>query len=309
VSFLRTVVILVLVVTTFPAMARADDEARARELFTAGREAMNRGDYQAACNKFEASLALFRRASMLLNLGACHEKLGELATALRYWRDGLSALEIDDPRVSTAKDAIAGLETRTPRIAVRLPPDLPSEALVAIDGEAIALSELSEPVCVDPGTHALTVDAPGREQWRVSVEAGEGRLLDVELELGPEVAPDVVTVTEPNTAQLVMGWVIGGVGVAGIAMGAVTGGLVLDRKATVEEHCQGDVCTDPAGVEAADEGRTLSILSTAGFIGGAALVGVGIALVLTAELGDDDEERTAMSLTFSPRGVAVAGTF
>src|SRR5688572_15982089 len=87
----------------------ADDETRARDLFTEGRDAMNRGDYAIACAKFEESMRLFRRASMLLNLGACNEKLGKLATSLRYWQEGVSALEITDPRYETSKEEVRRL--------------------------------------------------------------------------------------------------------------------------------------------------------------------------------------------------------
>jgi hypothetical protein len=288
------------------ASADEDAEERARVLFTEGRDAMDRNDYATACEKFGESLRLFRRASMLLNLGACNEKLGRLGTALAYWREGLSALQITDrERVQKAKEEIAALERRAPRVLLTLPRDLPAQSIVAVDGAALAAARWSEPIYLDPGDHALTLDVPGRKQRRVTVSVVEGQEVPITLERGAAIAPDVITVTEPNTAQLVVGWTLGGLGVAGLVVGAVTGGLVLDRKSVVEEHCNDDdICADDTGVEAAEEGRTLAIVSTVGFVAGAALVTAGIILLVTADTGDED-----LHVALSPSGVSLRGRF
>lgn len=266
---------------------------------------MQARDFQRACDRFEASLRLFRRASMLLNLGACNDELGKLATALGYWREGVSAMQIDDPRMTTAKAAVADLERRAPRVSVTLPGELPPEALVALDGAAIPRERLDAPLYVDPGDHELTLDAPGHAQGRTTVRAVSGTTRYVYLPLGEALEPDVITVTEPSTTQLVVGWVLGGIGVASITMGAVTGGLVLDRKATVEDLCRDDVCSAQAGVDAAAEGRSLAIASTVGFIAGGALTAIGIVLIVTASIDDEP----ALTLNVVPNGLALRGTF
>jgi hypothetical protein len=68
----------------------------------------------------------------------------------------------------------------------------------------------------------------------------------------------------------------GGVGIAGLAVGGITGGLALGKKSIVDEHCEDTRC-DHEGKLAADSGRTLSIVSTVAF-------GVGIAGVATATI-------------------------
>jgi hypothetical protein len=303
----RSLIVLLVVCASLwarPAAAQADAEERARVLFTEGRDAMDRGDYATACQKFDESLRIFRRASMLLNLGACNEKLGRLATALRYWREGLSALQITDrERVQKAKEEIAALEQRAPRVVLVLPGDLPSQSIVAVDGAALERERASEPIYLDPGEHTLTLDAPGRRQWRAAVHLREGEEVRLEVALGEPIAPDVVTVSEDDGAQALLGWVIGGVGAAGIVMGAVTGGLVLDRKATVEELCTAeDLCSDQAGVDAASEGRAFAVASTVGFIAGAALVGIGVLLIVTADDGGAE-------VALSPSGLSLRGRF
>ena len=87
-----------------------DREERAKQLFFEAHEATDRGDDATACRKFEESLLLFRRASTLLNLGECSERLGKVATALRYWTQAAALLESSDPRMALTKQHIARVD-------------------------------------------------------------------------------------------------------------------------------------------------------------------------------------------------------
>jgi hypothetical protein len=75
------------------------------------------------------------------------------------------------------------------------------------------------------------------------------------------------------------GFVLGGIGVAGIATGAVTGILALGRASTVKSHCPGDAC-DPQGLDAASQGKWLAPTSTVAFVAGGAFLAAGAYLVL-----------------------------
>ena len=74
-----------------------------------------------------------------------------------------------------------------------------------------------------------------------------------------------------------LGFVLGGVGVAGLATGAVTGLLALDRGSTVKSHCP-DLACDPQGLSAASQGQWLAPTSTVAFIAGGVLVAAGAVL-------------------------------
>jgi hypothetical protein len=77
--------------------------------------------------------------------------------------------------------------------------------------------------------------------------------------------------------------VVGGVGVAGLAIGVVTGFMAMGDASTFKANCTSNgACSNQAGVDAASAGKTASALSTAGFIGGAVLTGVGVYLLLTS---------------------------
>lgn len=91
-----------------------------------------------------------------------------------------------------------------------------------------------------------------------------------------------------------LGYVIGSVGVAGLITGAVTGVLLLQKKAFVDDHCPAKRF-DPQGLEATKSGETLGIVTTACLITGVVGVGAGTYLVLSAGSGVDP---SAASLAF-----------
>jgi len=64
----------------------------------------------------------------------------------------------------------------------------------------------------------------------------------------------------------------GGVGVASLLVGGVTGILSLKKVSTVKDHCDGNLACDAEGVDAASSGHTFSTISTITLIAGGALV-------------------------------------
>jgi hypothetical protein len=72
---------------------------------------------------------------------------------------------------------------------------------------------------------------------------------------------------------------LGGLGIAGVAVGATAGLLTLEEKGIAEDHCSSTlrVC-DTVGVQANENGLTLSRVSLVGFLVGA--LGIGGAIVL-----------------------------
>jgi hypothetical protein len=69
---------------------------------------------------------------------------------------------------------------------------------------------------------------------------------------------------------------VGGVGVAGVAAGIITGLMAGSRHATAEQKCPERSCIEGSeGAEALDSFRTLRTVSTIGYVVG----GVGLAAV------------------------------
>jgi hypothetical protein len=123
----------------------------------------------------------------------------------------------------------------------------------------------------------------------LSIAVGEAKALELTLPDAPPAAASVAPPAErePEPQDRVnplrtWAWAIGGVGLAGVAAGSVTGILVLQKKATVTDHCVGSACDD-VGKEAGDAGKTLAAVSTVSFGIGLTAVATSIALLIATE--------------------------
>ena len=97
-------------------------------------------------------------------------------------------------------------------------------------------------------------------------------------------------------------YVIGGIGVAGVALGSVTGILVFGKKSTVKDDCAGSSCSS-AGVSAANSGKTLAIVSDIGF--GVGIVGLAASAVLLLTRSKAESAAQAVAPRWQP---LLAGT-
>jgi hypothetical protein len=104
--------------------------------------------------------------------------------------------------------------------------------------------------------------------------------------------------------------VLGGVGIAGVAVGAVTGVMVLGKKSTVDEECNEQKRCSQTGLDAADAGSTLGTVSGIGFIAGGVLLGAGAVLVLTSGGGSGSKGSDGgTALHLGPGRIAWSGRF
>jgi len=88
--------------------------------------------------------------------------------------------------------------------------------------------------------------------------------------------------TSGGSGAKAVGFVIGGVGIASLVVGGITGGMVIAKKQTVEQHCDAKKACDPQGLDAASSGKTLSTVSTITVAAGAALLATGVVIVLVS---------------------------
>ena len=103
----------------------------------------------------------------------------------------------------------------------------------------------------------------------------------------PEPAPASAPAPEPDTtepagsSQVIWGWVGIGVGVAGVATGAVTGAMLTSQRGELDESCVGTRCP-PSKQDDVDRYNQLRPIPTIGFAVGAVGLGAGLYLLLTA---------------------------
>lgn len=304
--------------------ALAQDVAAAEVLFNRGVADMDAGRYDAACPAIAESQRLDPRPGTLFAQAECNAKAGKIATAMALYEDYQRSVASQPPaikgkhgdRLKIARGQIDKLRSAVPSLTLVLPPDAPRDARVRRDGTELSAAALGIALPVDPGAHVVTVEAPGRRasEQRFTVERGQKKT--VELTVGgaataepatpppaSESAPADSAPAKPGQGQRVAGFVVGGVGAATLILGAITGGLTLAKKSTIDANCSGTSCNHE-GKLAADSAKTTGLVSTIGFSVGAAGLVAGTVLLLTAP--KKVEEKVARyHLLVGPDGVTL----
>jgi hypothetical protein len=132
----------------------------------------------------------------------------------------------------------------------------------------------------------LVAVAPDHERRAYTVTSVEGQASELVVEPGPRLPPPPVRV---GSNRLTLGFVAGGIGVSAIAMGVVTGLVVIQRGAEKGRLCPDNTCasgvaeTNARSVDST--GNALSVISTSAFAVGALGLAAGTYLVLTAPKG------------------------
>lgn len=288
-----------------PVAADEDPKARAQKLFFEGLTDIQAGNKRAGCTKLRESLSLFATPNTLFNVARCDEDEGRIAAALEYWQRGLSLIDAKDPRAKVAKERIEVLDARVPRLRV-ISPAGPAIGALSLDGTELAPGRLEAPLRVEPGKHVIVVRAPGREDKRYEVDLAEKERTEVVALPGPEVvpveAPKPPPLTSssaevpqpssptPGTGRRTAGFVVGGVGLAGIVAAGITGGMLVARDGQIRKDCNDDgVCRKGSeGYTLSQNSGPLLVGNTVAWGVGIAGIAAGLALVLTAPSGKGD---------------------
>jgi hypothetical protein len=139
---------------------------------------------------------------------------------------------------------------------------------------------------VDVGEQVVVVRASGRADttYRLAVSEGDHKELVVRAGaslIKPKAPPSRPEHDEPERRDQTLAYVIGGVGVAGIAVAAVTGVMILGKKQTINERCTDTHTCDSEGMDAVDSAKALTPINYAAWAVGLAGLGTGTALFLT----------------------------
>jgi hypothetical protein len=285
------------------ALAQSRDVAGAEKLYSDGEKLRNAGNWVEACAKFEGSLALDPAAGTLLQLVACAERDGKVATAWARLKEARS-LNADTPSEKTRTEISAFIDAAIARIEPTIPMlrvDVvgPTRSVVKRDGQAvIAAVELP----VDPGIHTIVVQADGfvevtrevqltlgqRETLTVRMDAVKPSGIERPKQVVPGVSPPR---EEPKDEGLsgvqVGGLIVGSVGVAtlvtSIALGVVASSKAAELEALGCEDLGESLACGASSFESAtqlsSEGRTLATVSTVTTFVGAAALGAGVLML------------------------------
>jgi hypothetical protein len=267
--------------------------ARAEALFRAGRDALRDGDYARACAQFRESDKLDPQPGTKLNLAACEEKRGRLATALDLFRVVERELPATDERAKIAKGRVAVLDQRIPRVRFELAPGAPEGTVVRLGEVELARATIGVEMPLDPGKHEIVISAAGFSEKRETIELAEGERRTVPVAPGPKEADSSTLDPGPppdsgGSSDKTLAYVLGGVGIAGVVVGGVAGVMTLQKKSVADDECDDalKICSQE-GKDANDAGRTLGTVSTIGFVVGAIGLGAGAYFLLSDSGGKE----------------------
>ncbi len=173
-------------------------------------------------------------------------------------------------------------------------------------------------VAVDGGTHTIEASAPGKKPWSSQVvvaSSSDAKTVAVPaLEDGPQpletaqpsVAPAAPDVHTNGGNVRVAGFVVGGVGVAGIVAGSIFGAMAGSKASAAKRECvpvsNCQANTNPAAGSDMNTAGTFADVSTVAFVAGGALVATGVVLYLVGR-----PKASAAALQWTPTVVAHGG--
>ena len=296
---------------TSPALAADSSEARAaaQVLFDQGKDLVKAGKFAEACPKFEESQRLDPRIGTQFNLADCFEHIGRTASAWTNFVDVASSTKAagQADREQVVRARVAVLERKLSRVTVRVDGAGVAGLHVTRDGTDIGHALWGTPVPTDPGEHRIEASAPGKIAWKstftvgssassstVSVPALANDPAAFKVPEGERTAPLVGPIAPPSgqvpdqippssgTGQRVAGGILGGVGVAGIVVGAIFGSTAGSRYDASKAHCRTATLCTAEGLELVNQARGAATVSTIGIVAGGALFVGGLVVFLTA---------------------------
>ena len=304
--------------------AGGTDPATAREQLKIGYQLAQDNKCAEAIPHLAESLKLDPRAITLINLADCEEKTGKLADAAVHWADARARAQAEGQKqIEDEAAARAGsLDAKIPRLTINLAKTAPPDAIVERDGVALGAPSLGVALPMDPGAHAITVKSKGHADAKQDVTLKEGDKQTIEVDAGPVSGPATPPPVGPPVEEKKSGMSplvpIGfGVGLAGLAVGTITGIMALGKGSDADSACPEldgkRRCNSKDALDSAESGKTLGTVSTIGFIVGGVGVGVGIVGLIIGGSKSEKVELAAkakkLDFAVGPSSFLLKGTF
>lgn len=282
-----------------PAAAQEPDVAT---LVAEAKQLIDTANYERGCPKLQAANERQPAVDTLVALADCYFRWGKSASAWARLREaaGLAARTGDGGRAQELQLRADKLEPTLARLSVIVHEPVPAGLVVTLDGEPIELlGSFVAPTPIDPGPHTIAARAPGRTTMKTTLELRLGSgTTTFEIDAAGSSAPAIAehgdvqaagaaAAAAPAPAAGWSGQQVVGVGLGALGLTSITASLVGGLLAKSENdrsnedgRCIDGFCTQ-AGIDRRVNARDIAEVATALFIGGAALAGAGIVLLLT----------------------------
>jgi hypothetical protein len=206
---MKKLVVTIVVAIAFAATASAEDRKKAAKLFEAGEAAYADADFQNAAQYFEAAYAQYAAPEIAFSAAQAYRLLsGKEVQRPEYVKRAIELYELYVGKIGKGArvgDALAHLDKLRARwrdlVASGKATDANmvydrtqltilvdtriAGAVVRIDGKDVQANKY---VDVDPGNHAVDVEAPGHAPFRQTVEVAKGSQPSVQATLEPQPA-------------------------------------------------------------------------------------------------------------------------
>jgi tetratricopeptide (TPR) repeat protein len=305
----------------------AGQRATAEALFQQAVELMEQKKFSQACEQFAASQELDPALGTTLYLADCYEQTGKTASAWALFQEGADVARRaqQSDREQIANERAASLKGRLSKLELRVP------AARRVQGLELRINDIPVPSAswntampVDPGKTRVEARAPGKKPWSVEVNVAVGPSSQVvemaQLSDGPQPMStdsagelaEKLAPHDPGATQRTIGYVVGAVGVVGLAVGGYFGYRAMDLNKQSKAQCRADdpnACTSE-GAAMRQDAQSAATVSTISSIGGGVLVGTGLTLVLTAPSAHSTRAGSAPGQASSPGfGVQLRGVW
>jgi hypothetical protein len=302
------------VLTPVP-VAYADNEVdrgQARDLGTKANEAAAAGDWAKAEDLFHRADTLYHAPTLLLGLARARAHLGKYVEAYEdYHRIIIEPLPPNSApaftkAVADARVEISSVEGKRARAIIDVKG--PSSPSVTLDGAPVAAAALGTERAVNPGSHALHVEAAGYTPSDTTFTVAQGDSVTTTVTLQPAPAGAAPTGTPPTTpasqtsaaqppaspegsgdsgaTMRTLGWIGLGVGGAGLLTGAITGFVAVGQHSNLQSNpCDKGPCgaSDLSSYQSSlNSYQTMGTVSTVALIAGGVLASAGAVLLFTA---------------------------
>jgi len=315
-----------------------DNELLATKTFEDAKAARDSGDWKKACDLFDKSQKASASFGALYNLGECNDHLGNFATAWTSYKAAVSfARRSNDKRGDDADAKAKALEPKLSMLTVVSSHPVPG-LVVKRDGVDVT-NTVGVELPIDPGKHTIEASAPGYKTATVEVTIGTSA--EKKSQEVPELTKDASGAGGDNATGgasptgsggasptgsggaggsestgtggadagpskgmpgvMIGGLVVGGVGAAGLLLGAIMGGVAIGAKGDVEAACPNSTCSTQEGKDALSTAKTDATVSTIGFIAGGVLAAGGAVMIIVGAVsGKKSSDKPAAALYVVP---------
>lgn len=299
----------------------------ARNVAVTGREAFNVGDYETALALFRRAYALFPAPTIGLYEARTLEKLGLLIEAVETYSK-LTRLPVSESAplqfaeaIDAAREEGEALRARIPMLTLELRGASAEDPALAVtvNGSAMNAADLGRGQNINPGTYHIVamLDGQQRASADVTLVPGQSRRVELNVAMTPlaaAAAPEGIASVELDSGSSrripALAYVAGGIGIAGVATGVITGLMANDRYAEAEDLCENRSCVaGTSGPDAVDAFRTWRLVSSVSYGVGAAGIAAGVVLWLTASDADEPGQTGSIEPWGTAKAAGIRGTF